>query len=496
MSADKLIEGAVLVPRPVREHTLTELGMRSSVKEIPDPLERWGPGSSSLKPDGWWLSEGAFFDGPAWPINSYGELAAPQPTQSATCTAAFCIARGRLLAIVSPNNASEPAIWVNVACSRVRVATGGDGGVALNGDRWEIRVIRVSRLYRHMTQKGLRAPEVHEKFQTGQERSLLEEVAKAAQIDPGYTTVDPTPEAPPLGSGYNWLPQAALGGLYRLTRMGKPTSVTSLVDRELPVERQLAALREAEWVPRHIAAKVTEAIREHATPKLYRPTLPEERLVTPFMQIYLLGILNDQPATHPVSRYLWPSLTGGELSLDQGEQAVASRTVPEVRLARYSSPEDRGVGVDFGEANTVRNPRIYLTNRRLVVIAERDPTKIDDDRQWWGLHFREEWISELGITEKTVIKKAGIRQKEVGRDVTHAPYARLVLPAGTVNEISFPEATDGSAIAARVSEILGARVAATESTSATETKSGSRARRYRAVSGAVPYSLPLRLAMT
>jgi len=91
-----LVEGAVLVPRPARERAIHELAMRCSSNRIPDPLESWtSPSSSHTKPDGWWLAEGAAFDGRAWPLNSYGELSAADTVSTTDCSAAFCTVRGR-----------------------------------------------------------------------------------------------------------------------------------------------------------------------------------------------------------------------------------------------------------------------------------------------------------------------------------------------------------------------------------------------------------------
>jgi hypothetical protein len=494
MSASELIEGAVLVSRPVREHPLPQIGIRSSANEIPDPLERWDTGGAlKLKPDGWWLAEGAFFDGRAWPINSYGELSAAQPVQVTSSTAAFCVARGRLLAIVSPSDSNHPAVWVNVACARVAV-TGEREEVTLRATGWEAKVIRISRLHRHLHQKGLRPTEIVDRYQTGQARSFVDALAKSAQTPPDYAVLDPGPDAPPAGSGYKWVRQPQLGDVHRLVRMGKPTSATALVDRELAIDQQISALQTIDWVPRAMIDTPVELTRENAQPKLFRPPLPGDRVMTPFGRIYLARLLNDEPARHPISRYLWPSLGAAEPSLDAGEQLLATWAVPAVRLARYESPDDRGLGVEFDSAG-LRNPRVYLTNHRMIVIGERDPAKIGgDDRRWWGVHFRAEWLSEVGVTERTIVKKAGFRQKVVGEEVSHSPYVRLVLPAGNVNEISLP---DGIAAAedfiARVIACLGARAAANVATTSVELRNGSVVCRFRSIADSVPYSLPAAL---
>jgi len=494
----QLIEGAVLVNRPAGARVFAELGLRGSANEIPDPLEQWeSPKMRDAKPDGWWLAEGAFFEGSAWPINSYGELSAAVPTSATTCTAAFCVTRGRLLTIISPNNSAEPAIWMNVACSRIRVNTESDGSVAMVGDGWQIKAIGISRLFRHMVQKGVRPAEISEKYQTGQSRSFIEAVAEGARTTPGYTVVDPSSDAPPAGEGYEWVQEPRLGGLYRLVRMGKLTPVTSLVDRELPEQQQIEALRSLEWVPSFIRDRLVESTREHALPKLTRPSLPGGRVTTPFTRIYLSTLVaQGPPPEHPVASYLWPSFSSAGLNLEPDEETITEWPVPYVILYGYGSPDDRLFGSEF-DRSTEQNVRVYVTSRRVVVIADRDPAKIQsgDARRWWAVHFRHEWISEFGMIENTVVKKAGFRQKVVGSELHETPYVRLMLPWGSTNEMSFhatkASTPGGIEFIDRLAQALGSRASASESkANAVDVPFGSRGRRFRGVSDAIPYSLP------
>jgi hypothetical protein len=80
-AVQKLFEGAVLVERPARARVLAELGLRGSANEIPDPLEQWeSPKMRDAKPDGWWLAEGAFFEGlpvPSTAMGSFQPLSPP-----------------------------------------------------------------------------------------------------------------------------------------------------------------------------------------------------------------------------------------------------------------------------------------------------------------------------------------------------------------------------------------------------------------------------------
>ena len=498
VGVQQLIEGGVLVERPARARVLTELGLRGSANEIPDPLEQWeSPKMRDAKPDGWWLAEGAFFEGSAWPINRYGELSAAVATSATTCTAAFCVAHGRLLTIISPNNSAEPAIWMNIACSRIRVNTESDGSVALDGDGWQMKAIRISRLFRHVVQKGLRPAEISEKYQTGQGRSFIEAIAEGARTTPGYTVVDPTSDAPPAGAGYEWVQEPRLGGLYRLIRMGKLTSVTSLVDRELSEQQQIEALRSLDWVPSFILDYLVESTREHALPKLTRPALPNGRVTTPFTRIYLSTWLAEgPPARHPVVSCLWPSASAAGLNLEPGEEIITEWTAPYVILYHYASPDDRLFGSEF-DRSSEQNVRVYVTSRRVVVIADRDPAKIQsgDARRWWAVHFRHEWISELGMIENTVVKKAGFRQKVVGSELHETPYVRLVLPTGSINEMSFhatKSSTPGGAeFIDHLAQALGPRASDSDSkANAAEVPFGTRGRRFRGVSDAIPYSLP------
>ena len=501
---EAFVDGAVLVARPVTARAIRELGMRCSGNEIPDPLEAWPSYSyRHAKPDGWWLAAGAVFDGNAWPLNGYGELSAAEFRNADNCTAAFCTVRGRLLAIVSPNGQSDPAIWINVAASRVRVDVGPSGPstqVMIAGAGWTLKAIEVARLFRNAVQKGVRPTEISERSQPGQMRSFVDGIATAAQIHPGYAPVDPTADAPPLGQGYVWVQESGLGGLYRLVRMGQPTTATSLVDRELPADEQVKALYAIDWVPSTYVGPIVEATEARAMPRPYRPTLPADRVNPPLLRIYLAVHLNGQPASHPVSRYMWPSLDGDELVLEPGEDIVRTWIAPTVRLERLKSASDRGRGVDAGSPGTPE-PRIYLTSRRVVAIAQRDPASIsgEDQRRWWGAHFWYEWIRELGMIEHTSFKRTMFRARPTGHRTSYAPYIQVGLASGAINEMSFPgvPAADGGseALLAHLSELIEAapgRDLPEEIASTDERKFGITKRRARGVAGAIPYSLPSR----
>ncbi len=272
-TSPKLTEGAVVVPPPENIAVLEQMGlpakakaiadlqMRSSSREIPDPLERWEhPGNLKLKPEGWWLSENASFNGQASTINSYKEVSAPAETQLSGATAAFCVTKdGRLLGIISPNGRDEPSVWISTACDRVQ-ATAADSGKAsaltVSGDGWNVHMSSVDRLYRNVKSSGSavktgakmaafaavdililpsggkRSSEVEGRFQTNQAPSFAEAIRAGSSVSSRFEFVKP--DGPPLGRGYRWVSDPGLGGVYRLERMGEPTTATFLVDRELP----------------------------------------------------------------------------------------------------------------------------------------------------------------------------------------------------------------------------------------------------------------------
>src|ERR1039458_4149467 len=340
-----MLDAAVLIPRPTKERVLADLGMRCSEKEIPDPLAQWtGVQNRHAMTYGWWLAAGGFFEGGASPLNAYGELAAAEhvtagtttepslPAAAAltqlqattTCTAAFCIADGRLLAIVSPNDAGEAAIWVAATCSDVVVEPRGSQGmrgrpkeIGLSARGWKMELIEVSRLYRRWDQKGFKRGTIEERFQTGQETSLVAAFADASKVTPTQH-VDQAPiDAPRVGDGYVWAREDMLGGLFRLIRQGQPTTATSLIDRELPVEDQVTALEAIDWVPQAVLSPILKTTQGGTTGKLWLPELPDGRVGSPFPNIHLQLLLGDE-AHHPVHRYFWPSFSKtGDLCLDQ-----------------------------------------------------------------------------------------------------------------------------------------------------------------------------------
>jgi hypothetical protein len=526
-----MLDAAVLIPRPTTERALADLGMRCSEKEIPDPLAQWtGVQNRHAMPDVWWLAAGCFFEGGASPLNAYGELAAAEHVTAGTatglslpsaavltqlqattsCTAAFCIADGRLLAIVSPNDAAEAAIWVAMTCSDVVVEPRGSQGlrgrpkeIGLSAHGWKMELIEVSRLYRRWDQKGFKRGTIEERVQTGQEASLVAALADASKVTPSQQVEQPPVDAPSAGEGYVWVRQDALGGLFRLIRQGQSTTATSLVDRELPVADQVSALEAIDWMPTTVLSPIIKATREEITGKLWVPDLPEGRVSSPFSNAWLQLFL-DAESTHPVHRYFWPSFTSiGDLCLDLDE-AISHSWVPSASLISSHKPtEADGIGT-VGKPPQVLDLQAYLTTTRLVSNARRDPSKVEqgDGRLWCSSHFRWEWIYEMGTVRITNFKRTGILAKKVAVEETEGLYARLHLTSGMILEIRFPEAMDRSGalgdLLDRCLQLIAAssakRQVQPETQSTKELTFATVVRTAVPISGAVPYSLPERVS--
>jgi hypothetical protein len=505
-----MLDAAVLIPRRATEHVLRDLGMRCSEKEIPDPLAQWtGVQNRHAKPDGWWLTLGCFFEGGASPLNDYGELAAAREVTADSCTGAFCIADGRLLTIVRPNEPGESAIWVAATCSGLTVETRGSQGlrgrakeISLTGNGWKMELIEVSRLFRHWEQKGFKAGHIEERFQTGQEASLIKAIADASTVSPSKP-VDAAPvDAPSLGEGYAWPREERLGGLHRLLRQGQPTAATSLVDRELPVGDQVAALEAIDWVPRTVLAPILQATRDGTMGKLSTPELPDGRVGSPFPGVHIQLLLGGE-ASNPIHRYLWPSFSpSGELSLDRGEEIMHSWEPSDSLIVGYRADDPDGIG-NAGTPPALLDRRAYLTNHRLVSVARRDPTGIEpsDERPWCASHYRWEWIYEVGIMRVIKFKRTGIRAKKIAIEDTEGFYVRLRLASEGIYEIRFPETGERTGalrdLVDRSVSLTGdsgsGREIGEAATSTNELMFATLIRNAVPISGVVPYSLPEQL---
>jgi hypothetical protein len=532
-TANKVTEAAVVVPVPENQNVLAsrgigpqsrviyEMQMRSSSRGIPDPLEPWeNVGNHQLKPEGWWLTERAAFAGRASQINSYGELSAPGVVNVDNATAAFCVTKdGRLLGIVWPNKQSESSVWVGAACSRVKLLPKA-GGMALTGDGWSIQLGDVNRLYRSLKEPNHRVAkavasaaalaaadililpsgnksgaEMSGRYQTGQTQSFANAIAAGTQAPPSYDPV--TPDGPPLGQGYRWLQVQSLGGIYRLERKGELTTATFLVDRELPKEEQLTALDRIDWAPPDMVEWVRKRVDDGALPKLRRPDLPPGRVSQPFLLNSLGRNVGDESAAHPVVRYMWPSLSNGQLSLDSDEQILYEYRCERSKLSAPSSASQAYSAAEIGSGKTT-NTRVFITNGRVVVVATRSPEEIadGDKRRWWVSHFRHEWIYEAGTEEKTTFqaKMFTLKPKPGTEKNESSPFIRMH-QVNSVHELVFPGLADPSFVSNVVSAVIAADSSRTVSDDKAHYEKGSFrvSRTVKRISNPIPYSLPLDL---
>jgi hypothetical protein len=115
-----------------------------------------------------WIAGVAGFEGAAAFLESGAELK-PGQTEAAGA-AALAVGEGRLVAIVSPYNSDEPAVWLASPIAELKVATSGRIGlvkkrpekIAIHGPGWTLRLAAVSQFYVSMNS-----------HQTRQENSLL-----------------------------------------------------------------------------------------------------------------------------------------------------------------------------------------------------------------------------------------------------------------------------------------------------------------------------------
>ncbi|MGA8745419.1 MAG: hypothetical protein WB507_06120 [Solirubrobacterales bacterium] len=442
-----MFDAAVIVPRPVKAQVISDLGMRCSANEIPDPLVQWTVFQyRHAKPDGWWLAEGSLFEGSASPRNSYGEIAAAEQVTVNDCTSAICIADGRLLVIVSPNEGDEPAIWIAATCSQITVETEGSQGlrgrpseITLTGNGWTLKIGAVSRVFRNWVQKGVQRGHLEERFNTGQEASLVTALAQAAEVVPSEPIEAAPTDAPKVGEGYLWQPEDSLGGIYRLIRQGQATTATWLVDREQPVVDQVRALEALDWVPSNAVEVIVKGTQSNSLGELYDPEMPPGRLITPFPNIHLVIYAAGGDDDHPIRRYLWPALnTDGSLSLDPGEQ-IEMEWEPSVReIASHGAQAPDGLG-SVPKSTPLLERRGFLTNKRIVFVGRRDPAEMsgEDLNIWSVTHFRWEWIYELGISRMAQFKRSGLLAKKTLLLEAEAFYARLRLANQGIYELRF-----------------------------------------------------------
>ena len=161
---------AVVVENRSGTRRVQALNMTSDHREIPEP----GVAGASAA---YWLAGVGIFEGVAALLANDGTLT-PGSEVGVVGTVAVAIGNGRLIGIVSPNEAAAPAVWVAVSLADLRVTTKGQIGVfkkrpsqiEVQYDGWEIDLGNVRRFDRSINQS-----------QHGQEASLLRALTSYSQ---------------------------------------------------------------------------------------------------------------------------------------------------------------------------------------------------------------------------------------------------------------------------------------------------------------------------
>jgi len=198
-----------------------------------------------------------------------------------------------------------------------------------------------------------------------------------------------------------------------------------------------------------------------------------------------------------VTRYLWPSLSGGEPSLDNGEQVLHEYRSKHVHLSAPSSAEQAYSSVEIGTGKTDA-ARIFVTNQRLIVVAARSQDAVQDGRAWWVCHFRHEWIYEVGteLRKKFKVKMLTLKPKPGTETHDTALYVRMRQSGAAVHELKFSELADPAFIANLVTALTRASPgrAVFDGSFHHEATGFEVDRTAKVISGEVPYSLPLGVA--
>ena len=527
-----MFDGAIVIDGRSVRRAVRELGIRCDDKEIPEPID-------DIKPQGWWIVADCSFHGTAWTRNQAG-VRNGTVTVDVQTPAAFVVAGGRLAAILSPMATTEPALWLVTAASTLRQEAQGaqglrhrPGQIDLHGDGWQLRLRDVSRLFRHT-----------QKYQTGQEASLLEALGVAAK-QPVHAPAaanaaqQATSASPEDERGRTWVKDSSLGGLYRLHLDGAPASATALVDRELPRGEQMRALASLDWPPPRQLSAIFDATEHGMMPKPYSNDLAGNRLVQPFLLDHgAIADIDEPPSEHPVYRYLWPTVSvNGDLVLDPGETVSYSWSSQPPSQATILSSGKRGSASTY-IPDRLQETRCYLTDRRLAVIGKIDTPPIaakedyslklalvspvldelratvrqvrrlsDRNNLWWAAHFRYEWIDEIGVRTRTApSRKGGLFAKPGPSETTESFYARLRVPHGATCELSFPQKGSGYSSAAElvdrcaqlITHVNADRRLEAKEPETREYNMGGNQRSVevdaaRTIHGAVPYSLPTAL---
>ncbi len=137
--------------------TIAALGMRCNQKEIPEAID-------GGKEAGCWIAASCSFSGT---VDADGTL----QEVSATAPAAIAVTVTRVIGILSPNAADQPAIWWSADLAECRSAATGSQGllkkrpasIAISFGDCRLNIADVAQLFRHSN-----------RMQTGQEASLMQ----------------------------------------------------------------------------------------------------------------------------------------------------------------------------------------------------------------------------------------------------------------------------------------------------------------------------------
>jgi hypothetical protein len=149
-SSSSLPTGAVVNPTRERRFRMGSLKMNCTEREVPYEDSREAP-------TGTWIAAGAFA-GDAAPLEpATGNLEEPSQHSCSGATA-VTIVGGRLLAIVAPTG-SEPAVWLAVPTTALKLETRGEQGlfhkrpqmITITTEHWDLHLREVMQLTRPMS---------------------------------------------------------------------------------------------------------------------------------------------------------------------------------------------------------------------------------------------------------------------------------------------------------------------------------------------------------
>lgn len=133
---------AVLVDARGHSTTVALLGMRCDAQQIPEPLDGNKPRLFRGK---------GVFQGKAAPWNAGGSPGLPAQAQAEGRTA-IAVGGGRVMGILTPDQATQPSVWFSLPLGGIRIVEQGSKGVLksrpvsvqFGNDQWWCRLTEVS----------------------------------------------------------------------------------------------------------------------------------------------------------------------------------------------------------------------------------------------------------------------------------------------------------------------------------------------------------------